>query len=231
DVKLRTTPRENPYIWEEPRYQGKDHRTVIHWGIDAHTGTPIAAPGDYQVRLSVGGKTWTQPFKVLKDPKIAASDAVLQDATALQVRIADAITATSDMVNAMEGWRRQIEDQLKTHTSGSTADALTQLDTQILDVENQLVSPAARLSDDKQFSTRYKVYWNLRWLGGQVGQGAQNAAGGSDYEPTVVQRQTFAKLQADIAQAQSGFANLKSNVLPVFNNNMKSAGVTIHPGG
>ena len=231
DVKLRTTPAENPYIWEEPRYQGKDHRTIIHWGVDAHTGTPIAAPGDYQVRLTVDGKSWTQPFEVLKDPKIAASEAVLQDATALQVRIADAITATSDMVNAMEEWRRQIEDQLKTHATGTTADALARLNAQILDVENQLVSPAARLSDDKQFSTRYKVYWNLRWLGGQVGQGAQNAAGGSDYEPTVVQRQTFAKLQADIAQAQSGFANLKSNVLPVFNNNMKSAGVTIHPGG
>ncbi|HKT41248.1 MAG TPA: hypothetical protein VJQ86_02735, partial [Rhodanobacteraceae bacterium] len=97
--------------------------------------------------------------------------------------------------------------------------------------ENQLVSPAARLSDDKQFSTRYKVYWNLRWLGGQVGQGAQNAAGGSDYEPTVAQRQTFAQLQADIAQAQARFEDLKANVIPAFNGKMKSAGVAIDTGG
>ncbi|HLI19212.1 MAG TPA: sialidase family protein [Rhodanobacteraceae bacterium] len=230
DVKLRTTPPENPYIWDEPRYKGKDFRTIIHWGVDAHTGTPIAAPGDYQVRLTVNGKSYTQPFKVLKDPKIKASDAVLQDSTALQVQIAEALTQTDDMVNAMEEWRRQIQGQLKTHASGSAATALQQLNTQILEVENQLLSPEARLGDDKQYSVRYKVYWNLRWLGGQVGQGAQNAAGGSDYEPTVVQRQTFAKLQADIAHAQAGFENLKSNVLPAFNSAMKGEGVSIKTG-
>ena len=231
DVKLRTAPKENPFIWDEPRYQGKDYRTIVHWGIDERTGTPIAAPGDYQVRVTVAGKSWTQPFKVLKDPKIVASDAVLQDSTALQVQIADALTRTSNMVNTMETWRKQIEDQLKTHAAGSAGDALEQLDAQILDVENQLVSPEARLSDDKQFSMPYKVYWSLRWLGGQVAQGAQNAAGGSDYAPTVVQRQTFAAVQGDLAHAQAGFDNLKANVLPAFNQSMKSAGVRIIPGG
>jgi hypothetical protein len=230
DVKLRTAPKENPYIWDEPRYKGNDYRTIVHWGINEHTGTPIAAPGDYQVRLTVDGRAYTQPFKVLKDPKIAASDAVLQDSTALQVQIADALSQTSEMVNAMEDWRKQIEDQLKTHSSGPTADALGQLDAQILDVENQLVSPEARLSDDKQFSMPYKIYWSLRWLGGQVAQGAQNAAGGSDYAPTVVQRQTFAAVQGDLARAEAGFDHLKSNVLPAFNERMKNAGVGITPG-
>ncbi len=231
DVKLLTTPPENPHIWDEPRYQGKDYRRIIHWGIDPHTGTPIAAPGHYQVRLTVDGKSYTQPFTVAKDPRIAASDAVLQDSTALQVQIADAITQTSRMVNTMEQWRKQIEDQLKTRASGSTADALRQLDTRILQVENQLVSPEARLSDDKQYSMPFAVYWNLRWLGGQVGQGAQNAAGGSDYEPTVVQRHTFAELQGQIAQARSGFEHLESTVLPAFNRAMRGTGVSIKVGG
>lgn len=230
DVRLLTTPSENPYIWEEPRYQGKDYRTVIHWGITPHTGTPIAAPGDYQVRLTVDGQSYTQPFTVMKDPRIVASDAVLQASTALQVQIADAITQSDNMVNTMEEWRKQIQDQLKTHATGSAADALKQLNGQIVEVENRLVSPEARLSDDKQYSTPYAVYWNLRWLAGQVGQGAQNAAGGSDYEPTVVQRQTFAKLQGQIEQAQAGFDNLKSVVLPAFNNTMKSRGVTVNLG-
>lgn len=232
DVKLRTTPSENPYIWEEPRYQDTDHvRSIIHWGIEPHTGTPLAAPGDYRVRLTVDGHSYTQPFQVLKDPRIVASDAVLRDSTAFQVQIADAITRTDDMVNAMEKWREQIQDQLKAHASGSSASALQRLNRQILDVENQLVSPEARLSDDKQYSTPYEVYWNLRWLGGQVGQGAQDAAGGSDYEPTVVQRQTFAKLQDQIAHAEAGFDDLKSNVLPAFNGAMQGSGVTINPKG
>jgi hypothetical protein len=230
DVRLLTTPPENPHIWDEPRYQGKTYRTIIHWGVNPHTGTPIAAPGKYQVRLTVDGRSYTQPFTVVKDPKIKSSDAVLEDSTAMQVQIADAITETSDMVNTMEAWRKQIEDQLKAHASGGTADALRQLDAQILEVEDQLVSPEARLSDDKQYSMPFRMYWNLRWLAGRVGQGIQNTAGGSDYEPTVVQRQTFKQLQAQLAHARSGFENLETSVLPTFNGNMKAAGVAIKTG-
>jgi len=229
DVRLLTTPPENPHIWDEPRYQGKTYRTIIHWGMTPHTGTPIAAPGNYQVRLTVDGRSYSQPFEVVKDPEIKSSDAVLNDSTALQVQIADAISETSDMVNAMEKWRKQIEDQLRTHASGATADALQNLDAQILEVENQLVSPEARLSDDKQYSTPFRMYWNLRWLAGRVGQGIQNTAGGSDYEPTVAQRDNFAKLQAQLAAARTAFENLKTTTVPAFNR--AGNGVTIDVGG
>jgi hypothetical protein len=225
DVRLLTTPPENPHIWDEPRYQNKTYRTIIHWGMTPHTGTPLAAPGRYQVRLTVDDRSYTQPFEVVKDPKIKASDAVLKDSTAMQVQIADAISETSEMVNAMEQWRKQIEDQLKTHASGAAADALRQLDAQILTVEDQLVSPEARLSDDKQYSTPFRMYWNLRWLAGRVGQGIQNTAGGSDYEPTVVQRENFAKLKAELAATRTAFENLKTATLPSFNGG--GHGVTI----
>jgi hypothetical protein len=231
DVKLFTTPPENPHIWDEPRYQGKTYRTIIHWGMTPHTGTPIAAPGSYQVRLTVEGHSYTQPFEVVKDPKIKTSDAVLRDSTALQVQIADAISETSDMVNAMEKWRKQIEEHLKTHASGSNADALQRLDAQILEVENQLVSPEARLSDDKQYSTPFRMYWSLRWLAGRVGQGIQNTAGGSDYAPTVVERNNFAKLQGQLADARTAFDNLKATTLPAFNRDMRGNGIKIDVGG
>ncbi|HEX5953955.1 MAG TPA: hypothetical protein VFY94_12355, partial [Rhodanobacteraceae bacterium] len=227
DVKLLTTPPENPHIWDEPRYRGKAYRSIIHWGMTPHTGTPIAAPGGYQVRLTVDGRSYTQPFVVVKDPAVKASDAVLADSTAMQVQIADAISETSDMVNAMEQWRKQIEDQLKTHVSGETADALQHLDARILEVENQLVSPEARLSDDKQYSTPFRMYWNLRWLAGRVGQGIQNTAGGSDYAPTVAQRENFARLQTELAAARTAFENLKTATVPAFNQTMRASGIVI----
>lgn len=227
NVRLLTTPPQNPHIWDEPRYQGKNYRTIIHWGFTPHTGTAIAAPGDYQVRLTVDGHASTQPFKVVKDPRIQASDTVLSESTALQLQISSDITKTSDMVNTMEHWRKQIEDQLKTHATGSTADALGRLNKQILAVEDQIVSPEARLADDKQYAEPFRIYWTLRWLAGRVGQGVQNTAGGSDYQPTVEQRQSFEKVQGEITHASSGFENLKSSVLPAFNQSMNGAGVTI----
>ncbi len=39
---------------------------------------PVAAPGSYTVRISVGGQTLERPFQIVKDPRIQATDAELQ---------------------------------------------------------------------------------------------------------------------------------------------------------
>src|SRR6185436_840965 len=44
-VQLRTTPPENPHIWEEPRFRGQDTRPVTHWGLEPAQVGPIVAPG------------------------------------------------------------------------------------------------------------------------------------------------------------------------------------------
>ena len=33
-VALRTTPPENPHLWDEPRFKGKETRPVTHWGLE-----------------------------------------------------------------------------------------------------------------------------------------------------------------------------------------------------
>ncbi len=67
-VALKTTPPENPRIWDEPRFQGADTRRITHWGITPQTGIPMAAPGKYRARFTVDGQTLTQDFEVIKDP-------------------------------------------------------------------------------------------------------------------------------------------------------------------
>ena len=62
-VALRTTPPENPHIWEEPRFRGADSRPITHWGAAQAQVGPVAAPGKYTVRLTVDGESYTQPLK------------------------------------------------------------------------------------------------------------------------------------------------------------------------
>ncbi len=225
-VQLRTTPPENPHIWEEPRFQGKSIRTITHWGITPTTGIPLAAPGSYQVRLTIDGKSYTQPFQVLKDPAVLASSATLRQSTATQVHIRGDITETSEMVNQMEIWRKQIQDQLQ-GDSPADAPALTRLNTRILAVEHQLVSEAEMLSDDKYFPEAYKVYMNLIWLSGGVGQGASDEAGGVDYAPTATQVRVLASIDRELATARTDFNQLKSTVLPAFNKSMAGKAAAI----
>jgi photosystem II stability/assembly factor-like uncharacterized protein len=220
-VALRTTPPENPHIWDEPRFQGTDIRRITHWGITPQTGIPLAAPGKYKVRVTVDGHQLTQPFEVLKDPAVAASIEDLRASTATQVRIRDDISQTAEMVNRMEIWRKQIEDQLKASSGkSSVVKALTDLNKTILDVELKLVSRSEMLSDDKYFPEAYKVYMNLIWLSGGVGQGASDEAGSIDYRPTETQMQVLEVIEKDLAAAKSAFDKLVSTDLPAFNKAM-----------
>ena len=102
----------------------------------------------------------------------------------MQVRIRDDINATSGIVNPMEITRRQIEDLLKANRGKDELEKpLMDLDKKIFDVELQLVTRQDLRSDDKYFVDAYKVYMNLLWLGGAVGLGAGDEAGGADYKP------------------------------------------------
>jgi hypothetical protein len=217
-VALRTTPPENPHIWEEPRFQDTDVRRITHWGITSQTGVPLAAPGKYQARFTINGQQFTQPVEVLKDPAIVASVEDLKTSTAMQVRIRDDITRTSDLVNRMEIWRKQIEDQTKANAGkGPLLKALADLNTSILDVEHRLVSRSEMLSDDKYFPEAYKVYMNLIWLSGGVGQGASDEAGSVDYKPTDTQVQVLEAIEKELGDAKNAFERLASVDVPAFN--------------
>jgi hypothetical protein len=220
-VALRTTPPENPHIWEEPRFQGTDIRHITHWGITPQTGIPMAAPGKYSARFTVDGKQVTVPFEVLKDPEVETSDADLRLSTQTQVQIRDAITQTSKMVNQMEIWRKQIEDQVKANQGKpAVLKPLEAMNKKILDAELQLVSRSEMLSDDKYFPEAYKAYMNLIWLSGGVGQGASDEAGSIDYKPTDTQLKVFTSIQGDVEKARGDFLRLARTDLPEFNKEM-----------
>jgi len=220
-VEIRTTPPENAHIWEEPDFSGSEVRMVTHWGIGATTGTPIAAPGQYAVRLTVNGQTFTEPFDVLKDPAIRASDADLVESTKMQVRIRDAISETSGVVNELEIVRKQIEDLLKQNPGRDDLEKpLMELNATLLGTELRLVTPQDLRSDEKYFVDAYKVYMNLLWLGGAVGMGAGDEAGGADYKPRDVAYDILADQLQQLADAQVAFERHMTVDLPAFNKQM-----------
>jgi len=108
-VSLRTTPPENPHIWEERRFRGSDSRKVLHWGIREAEVGPMALPGKYSVRLIVDGQSFTQPLTVVKNPNVHANAQDLEAAFKLQLRIRDDITKTSEATNKLEWMRKQLD--------------------------------------------------------------------------------------------------------------------------
>jgi DNA-binding FrmR family transcriptional regulator len=152
-VELRTTPEDNPHIWEEPRFQGKDSRPITHWGAAEAEVGPVAAPGKYTAKLTVDGETYAQPLEIIRDPHSTGSEADLKAAVSLQLRVRDDISHTSDMINKLEWMRKQLEDvQKMLQSQKDNPELLKQvvaLDQKMQKVEYQLVSKALTTSDDK----------------------------------------------------------------------------------
>src|SRR5574341_1429445 len=201
-VELRTTPPDNPRIWEEARFKGKETRPIIHWGIQSPQRVgPIAAPGRYQVRLTVAGATETQGFEVLRSEALPSPDADLVVSTALQVRIRDAMNETVDLINRIEIMRKQLEEQLKANAGQRDLErAIRSLAQKLMDVELRLLSRTEMHSDDKWYVEAYQVYLNLVWLAGDVGTGASDLAGGAEYRPTDQSVATFEMLRQELEE-------------------------------
>ena len=71
---------------------------------------PLAPPGRYQVRLTVGDRSWTQPFEVRKDPRVTASQADLDAQFALWREIRDTLSAAHAGINRLRRIRRQVSE-------------------------------------------------------------------------------------------------------------------------
>ncbi len=218
-VELRTVPPDNPHIWDEPRFKGHDTRPIVHWGIQgAMRAGPLATPGPYTVRLTVGGQAHTRPFEVLKDPAIKASASDLDASTAMQVRVRDDMNAAAGIANRLEVMRKQIEDELKANAGRDEAEkALRDLDKQMMDVELQVLSRTDLHSDDKWYVEAYKVYMNLVWLNGVVGTGAGDVQGGADHRPTDSSVEVLHLIERDLTAARGDYDTLVRKTVPAFN--------------
>jgi len=220
-IAMRTTPAENPHIWEEPRFRGEDTRPVTHWGLEPAQVGPIVVPGRYTVKLTVDGQSQTQPLEIVRDPKVPTPVADLDLSVRLQLRLRDDISAAADMVNAIEVMRKQLEDVQKAYRNDKTKEALLKqiadMDKKLFEVESKLLEPAQMTSDDKYFQQAYRVYMNLIWLNGEVGPGAGDVAGGADFPPTDTSVGVLETVEKDLNTAKGDYKRLLEQDVPAFN--------------
>jgi hypothetical protein len=212
-VVLRTTPPENPHIWEEPRFQGSETRAVVHKGIEAAQFGPIAAPGPYTVRLIVDGKTYTQPLEIALPPYSHGTAADIQSSVRLQLKVREDISAVSDMTNQLEVLRKQLEDQRKSHS----VPAVDEMDRKLQDVEYQLISHSDALSDEKYDSEAAHLYLNFLWLNGSLGTGTGKYSGGADYAPTETAIGLVRDLERQLAAVKEQYRKVMEVNVPAYN--------------
>jgi hypothetical protein len=121
----------------------------------------------------------------------------------------------------MEVTRKQIEDLLKANQGKDELEKpLMDLNQKIMNVELLLVTKSDMLSDDKYFPEAYAVYMNLLWLGGAVGTGASDEAGGAEWKPRDAAYDILSNIEKQLNDAKTGLANLNDKDIPAFNKTM-----------
>lgn len=154
------------------------------WG--GSTDGPLALPGDYQVRLTVDGKSQTQAFKIIPDPRLKVSAEDLKKQFDLMQQILGKVSEVHDAVRQIRDVRAQmtaLDKRLKEEKNPNAkalADAGKDLDKKMTVVEEALIQTKSKSGQDV---LNYPIRLNnlLVALGGVVSS-ADAAPTKQDYE-------------------------------------------------
>jgi hypothetical protein len=96
---------------------------------------PLVLPGEYEVRLTIDGKTYRQPLEVKEDPRVSTSSPDLARQLQLELQITDAVAKDMGAYNEISALRKQLE-QMHKQTSAKPrmaklAGAATALDSRL----------------------------------------------------------------------------------------------------
>ena len=141
----------NRFVWDM-RYP--DYRKVPgDKTMEEVTIKPLAAPGTYQVSLSVDGEVQTKSFQIVKDSRVQASQADLDAQFETHMAIRDKLSDTNDSINRLVNVRRQVEEweqRAASHPSASVvADAAGSLKQKLESIESELVQTKHRGARDR----------------------------------------------------------------------------------
>ncbi len=119
---------------------------MVLWG--ATTNGPAAPPGNYQVRLTVDGRSQTQPLAVKRHPLRSASDADLQEQFDLGMRIRDKVSEANNAVILIRDVKQQVKDRLAKSNDSQLADAAGRLTANLSAVEDAIYQVKNQSSQD-----------------------------------------------------------------------------------
>jgi hypothetical protein len=114
---------------------------------------PLAAPGTYRVTLQVGDDSQTQTFRIVKDPRVTASQEDLEAQFRFLVQIREKVSETHDGINQLRRVRQQVDQwvsRAEGHPSAETVgDAAESVKEKLGQIEEQLIQSAYRGARDR----------------------------------------------------------------------------------
>jgi photosystem II stability/assembly factor-like uncharacterized protein len=101
----------NRFVWDMRYEDAKSVPGAILWA--GRLNGPLAVPGVYQVKLTVGDASLTESWEWKKDPRLETSQEDFQAQFDLLIKIRDKLTEVNTSINHLRTVRKQVDDLLK----------------------------------------------------------------------------------------------------------------------
>ena len=173
---------------------------------------PLAAPGDYTVRLRADGKEFSQKLTVLKDPNTAGTLDDVKAQTTMVLELHDATNVAAGLINQAERVRRQLNDLDRLLAGRPEAAAVhkagAEIDRKLLEIED-FFFPVRLTGSGDELRWPDKFYVKLGWLAEQVAQG--------DFRPTDQMMAVHEQFKAQLAEQRKKQQAVIDKDLAAFN--------------
>jgi photosystem II stability/assembly factor-like uncharacterized protein len=192
---------------------------------------PLAMPGSYQVRLTVSGKSSTQPLMVSMDPRVKTSQADLQKQFDAMLMLRDRQDAMNKAILALRDLRTQLvtlekrltpieptKVDVKAEAKNPLIEQSAGLRKKLDAIEAELINANATASEDElHFPT--KLNSKLGYL--------DSAIDSADAAPTAGELAVYAELDKQLDAQLAKWNEITGKDLPAFNEALRNANTAI----
>jgi photosystem II stability/assembly factor-like uncharacterized protein len=201
----------NRFVWDL-RFE-EAHRIPGYylWEYGGGARGPVAAPGQYQVRLTVGGESQVAPLELKLDPRVNVSPVDLAQQFNMLTQIHEELNLVYDAVNQIQDVRSQVtglKRRLPENTSAKPiASSADDLEKKLVGMRDQLVNLTISANED---SLAYppQIDARLAFLATDVGS--------ADSAPTEAEQLVFEKLKRQSGELLGRWDDLQRHELAAF---------------
>ncbi len=216
--KLEVEAGGNRFVWNMRYPDAKKFEGMIMWA--AGLRGPMAVPGDYQVKLTVGDQEMMQNFKILADPRSESSLEDLQAQFNFITEVNEKVTDAHEAIIEI----RDIKKQLKHYTERlAEEDNLEEVIDKAKAIEKQMSEVEKALYQTRNRSRQDPLNFPIKLTNKLGAVGSLTSYG--NYRPTQQAYQVKEELTRQIDEQLQQFAKIKSEELPEFNRMMREKAV------
>jgi photosystem II stability/assembly factor-like uncharacterized protein len=218
---LSAEPGMHRFVWDlhGPPPDALEHDypiSAIYHDTPRYPLGPSILPGRYTVKLTVNGKTYSQPLTIKMDPRVKTTFAGLQQQYDLEIKIADAMHRDYHAVQQVRGLRDQMK-ALQNNGAARLATEIGELDKKLADLEGTTGGYGAAFLTSPQGRGLSRLNAGLAELLG--------IADGADMAPTTQAVKMFSDVDAVLDQQLNDLNQLIEKDISALNSKLKQAGL------